>query len=255
MKNKNLLLKIAISIITIATFNFNSVYGEGVSVVSIHTDAYTPGGYEGGAHVIGSGTFASTLHSGLITSANKYSVRTLSGPVDKGNATLTVAKNAGVTNAALIEVGAHRLLLEKYGTPTGVANSPYITDLIENVIAPNVGNSGKIIIPMDHTRKQIPDTPGGATFKNANATGAAEYNSYSERDVTDSIAAKIKAKFGDRVVIIRPEDYQSYQEYDAAIVQAVGGGTPSTPGTPGTGMGGSVSYESFTNFPGVGRIS
>lgn len=263
MNNKNLFFKVAISIITIATFNFNFVYGQGVSVISIHTDAYTPGGYEGGAHVIGSGTFANSLQSGLSTSADRFNIRKKSGvgttAVNDGNATLNVAKKAGVTNAALIEVGAHRLLLEQYGTPTGVANSPYVTDLINNVIAPNVGSSGKIIIPMDHTRRQIPDTPGGNTYSNANATGAAEYNGFSERDVTDAIAAKIKAKFGDRVVILKPEEYQSYQEYDAAITSAAGGAATGSSSTTDTSSAsttaGTVSYQSYTNFPGVGRIS
>jgi hypothetical protein len=263
MNNKNLFLKGAITIITIAAFNFNFVYGQGVSVVSIHTDAYTPGGYEGGAHVIGSGTFANSLQSGLSASADRFSIRKKPGvgttAVNQANKTLSVANSAGVTNAALIEVGAHRLLLDQYGTPTGVANSPYVTDLIDNVIAPNVGSGGKIIIPMDHTRRRIPDTPGGNTYSNANATGAAEYNGFSERDVTDAIAAKIKAKFGDRVVIIKPEEYQSYQEYDAAITSAAGGAATDSSSTASTSSAsttaGTVSYQSYTNFPGVGRIS
>lgn len=248
--------------------SINFVYAQPSTsyVISIHTDAYTKNKYEGGAHVIGSGNFANRLQAGLSTSADKYKVFKKQGvgqtAVDDGNATLKVARRAGVTNAALIEVGAHSLLLDQYGTPSGVASSQYVDNLISNVIGPNVSGSGKIIIPMDHTRKRIPDKTGGNTYEGSNQTGAAPYNGYVERDVTDTIAAKIKAKFGDRVVIIKPEDYNSYQEYDAAIVRAVGGTAttdPSTSSAPSTATptttAGTVSYQSYTNFPGVGRIS
>ena len=265
MKNINIFIFLAVTLSLIG-FSINLVYANPSTayVIPIHTDAYTPGGYEGGAHVIGSGDFANRLQSGLSSSANQFVIRTKPGvgttAVNQSNKTLSVAQNAGVTNAALIEVGAHRLLLDQYGTPTGVANSPYVTNLIDNVIAPNVGNSGKIIIPMDHTRRQIPDIPGGNTFQNANATGAAEYKGYSERDVTDAIAARIKAKFGDRVVIIKPEDYNSYQDYDNAIISAAGGTATTAPSTAtstssASTTAGNVSYQSYTNFPGVGRIS
>jgi hypothetical protein len=265
MKNINIFTFLAVTLSLIG-FSINFVYAQPSTayVIPIHTDAYTPGEYMGGAHVIGSGDFANRLQSGLSSSANQFGIRTKPGvgttAVTQANKTLSVAQNAGVTNSALIEVGAHRLLLDQYGTPSGVANSPYVTNLIDNVIAPNVGNSGKIIIPMDHTRKQIPDTPGGNTFQNANATGAAEYKGYSERDVTDAIAARIKAKFGDRVVIIKPEDYTSYQEYDNAIISAVGGtattdSTTSSSTSSTSTTAGNVSYQSYTNFPGVGRIS
>ena len=222
---------------------------------------------EGGAHVIGSGEFANKLQSGLNSSASKYGVVRKPGvaqsAVNDENKTLTVAKNAGVQKVALIEVGAHSDLLDKYSTPTGVANSPYVTDLINNVIAPNVAGNGKIIIPMDHTKKTIPDTTGGNTFRGSNQRGAREYKGYSERDVTDAIAAKIKAKFGDRVEIIKPEDYNSYQEYDSKIVQKAGGTATETSTTTESGAtegttsttAGTVSYQSYTNFPGVGRIS
>ena len=266
MKNIYKFTYLAIILLLIgASINFVYAQPSTAYVIPIHTDAYTPGEYMGGAHVIGSGDFANRLQSGLSSSANQFGIRTKPGvgttAVNQANKTLSVAQNAGVTNSALIEVGAHRLLLDQYGTPSGVANSPYVTNLIDNVIAPSVGNSGKIIIPMDHTRKQIPDTPGGNTFQNANATGAAEYKGYSERDVTDAIAARIKAKFGDRVVIIKPEDYTSYQEYDNAIISAVGGTATTDPSTATSSTSsasttaGNVSYQSYTNFPGVGRIS
>ncbi len=232
MKYKHIIGKtiLILIVVIISSFGYHNVIAQSdVKVISIHTDAYTPGGYEGGAHVIGSGDFANRLQSGLNSTAADFQIRTKPGvgatAVNQGNATLNVARRAGTNDAALIEVGAHRLLLDQYGTPTGVANSPYVTNLIDNVIAPNVQGNGKIIIPMDHTRNRIPDTTGGNTFQQAGLTGAAEYKGFSERDVTDAIAARIKAKFGDRVTIIKPEDYKSYQEYDAALTQAVGGGT------------------------------
>jgi len=267
MKNINRLTFITL-LISLIGFGINFVYAQPSTayVIPIHTDAFVDGGYQGGAHVIGSGNFANRLQAGLSASADKYGVFKKPGvvttAVNQGNKTLSVAQNAGVTNAALIEVGAHSKLLDSYGSPTGVANSSYVNDLINNVIGPNVSGSGKIVIPMDHTRKRIPDTTGGNTYEGSNATGAAPYKGYVERDVTDAIAAKIKAQFGDRVIIIKPEDYNSYAEYDAAIVRAVGGTAttdPSTSSAPSTATptttAGTVSYQSYTNFPGVGRIS
>jgi muramidase (phage lysozyme) len=225
----------------------------GVKVLGIHTDALDPGKYVGGAHVIGTGDFANKLQSGLTAAANKNGILKKPGTgqsaVNDDNKTLSNVRKAGVNDTALIEVGQHIELLNKYNNPQGVANSPYVTDLINNTIAPNVQGDGKIILVMDHTKKRIPDTTGGNTFTQSDATGAAEYKGFSERDVTDAVAVKIKAKFGNRVTIIRPEDYKSYQEYDAAIVKAIGGSpttatnTPTSPtsssqlGTPGGSTG------------------
>lgn len=238
----------------------------GVKVLAIHTDALDPGKYIGGAHVIGTGDFANKLQSGLRTAANKNNILTKPGTgqnaVNDPNKTLSNVRKAGVNDTALIEVGQHVELLNKYNNPQGVANSPYVTDLINNTIAPNVQGDGKIILVMDHTRRRIPDTTGGNTFTESAATGAAEYKGFSERDVTDAVAAKIKAKFGNRVTIIKPEDYKSYQEYDAAIVKAIGGSPTATdtaaPANPSSGgqvgtPGGSTGSETGLVKCGVSR--
>ena len=248
-------------------------------VISPHTDALRatkPNGepYQGGSHVIGSGSFANSLQKGLYTSAGKFGVIRKPGvgetiAVNENIQTLTLVKNAGVTQAALIEVGAHSDLIDKYGGPSEFQNSSYLNDVIDNVIGPNVGGTGKIVIPMDHSRRRIPDSPGGNTFIGADATGAAEYRGYSERDMTDIIAQRIQSKFGSRVVIIKPEDYPSYEDYDKAILAAIGGESSATTpdgslppgaqpgegGAQGSSAVGTGSYISYTNFPGIGRIS
>jgi len=76
-----------------------------------------------------------------------------------------------------------------------------------------------VILPLDHTKKPgtIPDTPGGSTFKNSNATGA----DGREREHQDKAAALIGQKLtamGLRVKIMTPEEYPSYQDYDKALV-------------------------------------
>lgn len=77
-----------------------------------------------------------------------------------------------------------------------------------------------VILPLDHTKKPgtVPDTPGGNTFKNSNATGAAGR----EREHQDKAAAIIGQKLTDmglRVKIMTPEEYPSYQDYDKALTQ------------------------------------
>ena len=76
-----------------------------------------------------------------------------------------------------------------------------------------------VILPLDHTKKPgtIPDTPGGSTFKNSNATGA----DGREREHQDKAAALIGQKLtamGLRVKIMTPEEYSSYEDYDKALV-------------------------------------
>ena len=76
-----------------------------------------------------------------------------------------------------------------------------------------------VILPLDHTKKPgtIPDTPGGNTYKNSNATGA----DGREREHQDKAAALIGQKLtamGLRVKIMTPEEYPSYQDYDQALI-------------------------------------
>ena len=74
-----------------------------------------------------------------------------------------------------------------------------------------------VIIPLDHVRPEniynVPDKPGGDTFKNARATGAAGR----ERDAQDPavrMIAERMASQGMRVRIYSPEDAGDYQTYD-----------------------------------------
>jgi len=80
------------------------------------------------------------------------------------------------------------------------------------------GANYDVILPLDHTKKPgtIPDTPGGNTFTNSNATGA----DGREREHQDKAAALVGKKLTDmglRVKIMTPEEYPSYQDYDKAL--------------------------------------
>ena len=80
------------------------------------------------------------------------------------------------------------------------------------------GANFDVILPLDHTKKPgtIPDTPGGNTFTNSNATGA----DGREREHQDKAAALVGKKLTDmglRVKIMTPEEYPSYQDYDKAL--------------------------------------
>lgn len=76
-----------------------------------------------------------------------------------------------------------------------------------------------VIIPYDHARGRVPDRTGGNTFSAAGATGAA-HAGQTERDYQDLIIPDLEKKLktqGYRVVTVRPEDFRSYEEYDAFI--------------------------------------
>ena len=72
-----------------------------------------------------------------------------------------------------------------------------------------------VVIPLDHTKKPgtVPDTPGGSTFKNSNATGAVGREREHQDKAARIIAARLSAQ-GLRVRIMTPEEYNSYQDYD-----------------------------------------
>ena len=92
--------------------------------------------------------------------------------------------------------------------------------------------SGKpqVIIPLDHARTagSIPDTTGGNTFSNSNATGA----DGREREHQDPAARMLQeelAKKGINAKIVKPEDFASYEEYDAYLKKMSEQGVVSVP--------------------------
>ena len=98
---------------------------------------------------------------------------------------------------------------------------PQATTPIEptETMVPGVKPSAEydVIIPVDHVKpeniRNVPDTPGGNTFKNASATGAMGR----ERDAQDPAIQIIKKRLeqqGLRVKIYTPEDAGDYRTYD-----------------------------------------
>lgn len=102
--------------------------------------------------------------------------------------------------------------------------------LAQNTIAPTARQQARqqqlpatpqrtVVIPYDHARGRVPDRTGGNTFNAAGATGAS-YAGQTERDFQDlaipDFAKKLKAQ-GYRVIEYKPENFKSYEEYDAAI--------------------------------------
>ncbi len=83
-----------------------------------------------------------------------------------------------------------------------------------------VGNNANydVVIPLDHTKKAgtVPDTPGGSTFKNSNATGADGRERTHQDKAAKIIAARLGAN-GLRVRVMAPEEFNSYQDYDKAL--------------------------------------
>ena len=80
------------------------------------------------------------------------------------------------------------------------------------------GANYDVILPLDHTKKPgtIPDTPGGNTFTNSNATGA-DGREREHQDKAASLVGKKLTDMGLRVKIMTPEEYPSYQDYDKAL--------------------------------------
>ena len=81
------------------------------------------------------------------------------------------------------------------------------------------GANYDVILPLDHTKKPgtIPDTPGGSTFKNSNATGA-DGREREHQDKAATIIGQKLSAMGLRVKIMTPEEYPSYQDYDQALI-------------------------------------
>jgi len=89
-----------------------------------------------------------------------------------------------------------------------------------------------IIIPLDHVKPEMagkfPDTNANDSFEQSRATGAAGR----ERDHQDNAAAKLKGKLeakGYNVLVLKPESFSSYAEYDAYIRNQSAKGTRVVP--------------------------
>ena len=89
-----------------------------------------------------------------------------------------------------------------------------------------------IIIPLDHVKPEMagkfPDTNANNSFEQSRATGAAGR----ERDHQDNAAAKLKGKLeakGYNVLVLKPESFSSYAEYDEYIRSQAAKGTRVVP--------------------------
>lgn len=85
-----------------------------------------------------------------------------------------------------------------------------------------------VVIPLDHVPRSLagkfPDDNAKTSFKQSLATGA----DGREREHQDKAAQKLKAKLdakGLKVLILKPEDFKSYQDYDANIKALAAKGT------------------------------
>ena len=111
-------------------------------------------------------------------------------------------------------------LLQSPATQMFQPTTPVVPSAPKATINQVSGADFDVILPLDHTKRPgtVPDTPGGNTFKNSNATGAAGR----EREHQDKAAVIIGEKLtamGLRVKIMTPEEYPSYQDYDRALTE------------------------------------
>ena len=111
-------------------------------------------------------------------------------------------------------------LLQSPATQMFQPTTPVVPSAPKATINQVSGADFDVILPLDHTKRPgtVPDTPGGNTFKNSNATGAAGR----EREHQDKAATIIGQKLtamGLRVKIMTPEEYPSYQDYDRALTE------------------------------------
>ena len=93
------------------------------------------------------------------------------------------------------------------------------------------GGSKTVVIPLDHARTRIADDDARTSFKQAGATGAS-YGGYTERDFQDAIVPKITAQLeanGFEVVVMNPDDFQSYESYDRELAKLAEQGSIVTP--------------------------
>ena len=132
------------------------------------------------------------------------------------------------------EVVMSKKAVQAYGSDTllgmnaaaGGTNKPKMGEVPGYQGGGMVGVSGDaqydVIIPLDHVKpeniRNVPDTPGGNTFRNARATGAAGR----ERDAQDPAARMIAERMaaqGLRVKTYSPEEAGDYQTYDKFLKQ------------------------------------
>ncbi len=193
--------------------------GGRVGTLFPHMDAQTST-YRGGSHVIGQGQFANLLASVLSQSSQRNRISRLPGSgstaVNRDLKSLRVATSSG-SPSALAEFSTLKQAVDKYKTPSGFANSNYMSEFINGLR--NSLNGAPLIIGMDHSRRMIPNSSTDPRTTQAAATGAS-YGGYTERDFTDAIAQRIKRDIsGTR--IIKPEDYRNYEQYDKALKDAI----------------------------------
>lgn len=193
--------------------------GGRVGTLFPHMDAVSST-YTGGAHVIGQGQFANVLASILSQSAQKNRIGRLPGTgssaVNRDLKSLRVANSSG-SSSALAEFSTLKQAVDQYKSPTGFANSNYMSEFIRGLRASLDG--APLIIGMDHSRRMIPNSATDPRTTQASASGAS-YGSYTERDFTDAIAQRIKREIVN-TTIIKPEDYKNYEQYDKALKNAI----------------------------------
>jgi hypothetical protein len=121
---------------------------------------------------------------------------------------------------------------EKYGdsVPEGSFSITPQTQAIPTSKKTQMSGKPQVIIPLDHARTagSIPDTTGGNKFSNSNATGA----DGREREHQDPAARMLQeelAKKGINAKIVKPEDFASYEEYDAYLKKMSEQGVVSVP--------------------------
>ena len=179
-------------------------------------------GFKGGGQVItnilggGLGVISGLFGGGSITSS---SGQTITG---MGPDTQLIAAQPGeivMSKKAVQAYGANNLLaMNKNAGGTNIPTMGSVQGFQGGGMVSVSGDAQyDVIIPLDHVRPEniynVPDKPGGDTFNNARATGAAGR----ERDAQDPavrMIAERMASQGMRVRIYSPEDAGDYQTYD-----------------------------------------
>ncbi len=193
--------------------------GGRVGTLFPHMDAVSST-YTGGAHVIGQGQFANVLASILSQAAQKNKINRLRGTgstaVNRDLKSLRVANSSG-SPSALAEFSTLKQAVDRYKSPTGFANSDYMSEFIRGLRSSLDG--APLVIGMDHSRRMIPNSATDPRTTQAAASGAS-YGGYTERDFTDAIAQRIKREIVN-TTIIKPEDYKNYEQYDKALKNVI----------------------------------
>jgi hypothetical protein len=204
----------------IGKMGISAMQGGGrVGTLFPHMDAQTST-YSGGSHVIGQGEFANVLASILSQSAQKNKINRLPGSgssaVNRDLKSLKTATSSG-SPSALAEFSTLKQAVDRHKTPSGFANSNYMSDFIRGL--KSTLNGAPLIIGMDHSRRMISNSSSDPRTTQAAATGAS-YGGYTERDFTDAIAQRIQREIVN-TKIIKPEDYKNYEQYDKALKNAI----------------------------------